>query len=126
VLCCSIRSDVAGALAIALSDPPYGNGLEEARASIYSITSEWVEICHANLRCVQSTTLATVLSILNTTRSTDIAKTVAALDPASQDTLMKYLYKGMAAVEEGGNCSVLLNWHEKVRVQHPSPQSYRI
>lgn len=28
---------------------------------------------------------------------------------------MKYLYKGMQSVEEGGNCSVLLNWHEKVR-----------
>jgi len=38
---------------------------------------------------------------------------------------MKYLYKGMAAVEEGGNCSVLLNWHEKVRVHRLSPQSYK-
>ena len=64
----------------------------------------------------QSTTLATVLSVLNTTRATDIAKVVTALDPVAQDTLMKYLYKGMASVEDGGNCSVLLNWHEKVRM----------
>lgn len=52
--------------------------------------------------------------MLNTTRATDIAKVVTALDPVAQDTLMKYLYKGMASVEDGGNCSVLLNWHEKV------------
>ena len=64
----------------------------------------------------QSTSLATVLSVLNTTRSTDIAKVVQALDPTAQDTLMKYLYKGMQSVEEGGNCSVLLNWHEKVEL----------
>lgn len=36
---------------------------------------------------------------------------------------MKYLYKGMASVEEGGNCSVILNWHEKVRRLHPRSDS---
>lgn len=59
-------------------------------------------------------TLQTVLSVLNTVRATDIAKTVASLDPVTQDNLMKYIYKGMASVEEGGNCATLLNWHEKV------------
>ena len=64
--------------------------------------------------------------MLNTTRATDIAKVVTALDPVAQDTLMKYLYKGMASVEDGGNCSVLLNWHEKVRTARDTrvpPQS---
>lgn len=63
----------------------------------------------------QSQTLAVVLSILNSTKANDIAPAIKALDPSAQDNLMKYLYKGMANVEEGANCSVLLNWHEKVR-----------
>jgi hypothetical protein len=27
---------------------------------------------------------------------------------------MKYIYKGMEALDESSNCAVLLNWHEKV------------
>jgi len=86
------RNDIAGALTIALENPPYGDALQEARA----------------------TTLATVLSILNSTKATDISPAIKLLDPAAQDNLMKYLYKGMANVDEGANCSVLLNWHEKL------------
>ncbi|KAL7005621.1 arp2/3 complex subunit [Cystobasidiomycetes sp. EMM_F5] len=86
------RSDPSGALAAALVDAPYGSALAEA----------------------SSLTLQTVLSVLNTVRANDISKVVTALDPSTQDQLMKYLYKGMASVEEGSNCSVLLNWHEKL------------
>lgn len=53
--------------------------------------------------------------MLNTTRSTDIAGVVQKLDASARDNLMKYIYKGMGVVEEGANCAVLLNWHEKVR-----------
>merc|ERR1712093_122903 len=86
------RNDIAGALRLALENPPYGEALQEAR----------------------SQTLAVVLSILNSTKANDIAPAIKSLDPAAQDSLMKYIYKGMASVEEGANCSVLLNWHEKL------------
>lgn len=62
----------------------------------------------------QNTTLSTVLSVLNSTRSADIPKVLSSLDAVSQDTLMKYLYKAMESIDEGTNCAVLLNWHEKV------------
>lgn len=48
------------------------------------------------------------------------------LSPDAQDTLMKYLYKGMAMPGWGDvSGSVLLGWHEKVRsvselTLHPS------
>ena len=117
VLCCclcSSRNDTAGALTTALTDAPYGSALEEAKVRMFARQSYSEDL--ADCCWLQTTSLATVLSVLNTTRSTDIAKVVQALDPTAQDTLMKYLYKGMQSVEEGGNCSVLLNWHEKVRI----------
>jgi actin related protein 2/3 complex, subunit 5 len=51
--------------------------------------------------------------VLNAIKSTDISGHLAGLDWDAQDTLMKYLYKGM---EQPGtyNSAVLLNWHEKV------------
>ena len=68
-------------------------------------------------RHCQNTALSTLLSILLTTKSADVPALVRKLEPTEQDTLMKYLYKGMAAPDEsGGNaCAVLLSWHEKVR-----------
>ena len=63
---------------------------------------------------LQDTTFATVLSVLNSTRSADIPKVLSSLDAASQDNLMKYIYKGMSNIDENSHCSVLLNWHEKV------------
>ncbi|KAH8833897.1 actin-related protein 2/3 complex subunit 5 [Flagelloscypha sp. PMI_526] len=45
----------------------------------------------------------------------DIAPTIKALSPDSQDTLMKYLYKGMGMPGWGDiSGSVLLGWHEKL------------
>jgi len=43
----------------------------------------------------------------------------------TQDTLMKYLYKGMAMPGWGDvSGSVLLGWHEKVRPQSFAPQVF--
>ncbi|KAI0089694.1 arp2/3 complex subunit [Irpex rosettiformis] len=87
------KGDVAGALDIVLSDPPYGPGVDEAK----------------NL------TLQTLVTILNTTKSTDIPPILKSLSQDSQDTLMKYLYKGMALPGWGDvSGSVLLGWHEKL------------
>jgi actin related protein 2/3 complex subunit 5 len=54
-----------------------------------------------------------VVEVLNAIKSTDIGGHIAGLDSDGQDTLMKYLYKGM---EQPGayNTAVLLIWHEKV------------
>lgn len=54
-----------------------------------------------------------MIDVLNAIKSTDIAGHLSSLDWDAQDTLMKYLYKGM---EQPGlyNTAVLLNWHEKV------------
>ncbi|RXW22552.1 hypothetical protein EST38_g3321 [Candolleomyces aberdarensis] len=87
------RSDIAGALSIVLENAPYGLNVEEAK----------------NL------TLQTLLSILNSTKSTEITGVIKSLSPDAQDTLMKYLYKGMGLPGWGDiSGSVLLGWHEKL------------
>ncbi|KAG2132018.1 actin-related protein 2/3 complex subunit 5 [Suillus bovinus] len=87
------KGDIPGALAIALDSIPYGPNVEEAK----------------NL------TLQTVVSILNSTKSSEIHNVVKALTQDSQDTLMKYLYKGMGMPGWGDvSGSVLLGWHEKL------------
>jgi actin related protein 2/3 complex, subunit 5 len=57
-----------------------------------------------------------VIEVLNAIKSTDISEHLGSLDWNAQDTLMKYLYKGM---EQPGlyNTAVFLNWHEKVTCQ---------
>ena len=54
-----------------------------------------------------------MVDVLNAIKSTDISGHIVLLDRDAQDTLMKYLYKGM---EQPGvyNTAVLLIWHEKV------------
>lgn len=60
-------------------------------------------------------TLQSLLTILNSTKSTDISGAIRLLPQDDQDTLMKYLYKGMATPGGGDiSCSTLLAWHEKV------------
>ncbi|EPS96076.1 arp2/3 complex [Fomitopsis schrenkii] len=87
------RGDTAGALAAVLDGAPYGPNVEEAK----------------NLN------LQTVVSILNSTKATEILNIVRVLSPDAQDTLMKYLYKGMALPGWGDvSGSVLLGWHEKL------------
>lgn len=66
----------------------------------------------------QAIAFALLHDVLNSTRAADITATVKALDVQRQDTLMKYLYKGMdmaRAPDAAVSCAVLLSWHEKVR-----------
>ena len=64
---------------------------------------------------IQNLNLQTLVSILNSTKATEIPGVVKALSTDAQDTLMKYLYKGMALPGWGDvSGSVLLGWHEKV------------
>ncbi|KAG1899075.1 actin-related protein 2/3 complex subunit 5 [Suillus fuscotomentosus] len=87
------RGDIPGSLGIALDSIPYGPNVEEAK----------------NL------TLQTVVLILNSTKSSEILSVVKALSQDAQDTLMKYLYKGMGMPGWGDvSGSVLLGWHEKL------------
>jgi len=88
------KGDITGALTTILSDPPFGEGVDEAK----------------------SMTTATVLTILNSTRAADIPNVLKSLGPEQQDHLMAYLYKGMGALSAGGEVSgsVLLTWHEKL------------
>ncbi|KAG1750384.1 actin-related protein 2/3 complex subunit 5 [Suillus paluster] len=87
------KGDIPGALSIALDSAPYGPNVDDAK----------------NL------TLQTVVSILNSTKSSEINNVVKALSQDAQDTLMKYLYKGMGMPGWGDvSGSVLLGWHEKL------------
>ncbi|KIK90484.1 hypothetical protein PAXRUDRAFT_831677 [Paxillus rubicundulus Ve08.2h10] len=87
------KGDITGALNIALDSPPYGLGVEEAK----------------NLA------LQTVVSVLNSTKATDIPNVLRSLAQNEQDTLMKYIYKGMGMPGWGDvSGSVLLGWHEKL------------
>ncbi|TFK81180.1 arp2/3 complex 16 kDa subunit [Polyporus arcularius HHB13444] len=87
------KNDYVGALTLVLESAPYGPNVEDAK----------------NLN------LQTLVSILNSTKATDILGIVKALSTDAQDTLMKYLYKGMALPGWGDvSGSVLLGWHEKL------------
>jgi len=87
------RNDITGALTTILENAPYGPSVDEAKLI----------------------TLQTLLTILNTTKSTDISGVIKGLSLDTQDTLMKYLYKGMAIPGWGDiSGSVLLGWHEKL------------
>ncbi|KAJ1300739.1 hypothetical protein OPQ81_002382 [Rhizoctonia solani] len=89
------KGDTQGALSLILTDPPYGVEAEEAKAL----------------------TTSSVLLVLASTKATDIPNILRSLEPEQHDTLMKYLYKGMALQNEPTvevNSSVLLTWHEKL------------
>ncbi|EIN05755.1 arp2/3 complex [Punctularia strigosozonata HHB-11173 SS5] len=87
------KGDITGALTTVLENAPYGPYVEEAK----------------------TLTLQTLLTILNSTKSAEIANIVKSLDQDKHDTLMKYLYKGMAMPGWGDvSGSVLLGWHEKL------------
>ncbi|KAF8957658.1 actin-related protein ARPC5 [Flammula alnicola] len=87
------QNDIPGALTVILDNAPYGPNVDEAKFI----------------------TLQTLLTILNTTKSTEITGVIKSLSLDTQDTLMKYLYKGMAMPGWGDiSGSVLLGWHEKL------------
>ncbi|KAH7882705.1 actin-related protein 2/3 complex subunit 5 [Phlebopus sp. FC_14] len=87
------KGDIPGALNIALDSPPYGPNVEEAK----------------NL------TLQIVVSILNSTKAVEVPRVLKSLSQDAQDTLMKYIYKGMGMPGWGDvSGSVLLGWHEKL------------
>ncbi|ORX36598.1 actin-related protein 2/3 complex subunit 5 [Kockovaella imperatae] len=88
------KGDTAGALNAILSNPPYGEGVDDAKA----------------------TTTSALLTILNSTRSADIAGVLKGLGEEQQGHLMAYLYKGMEGLGQGSDQSgsVLLTWHEKL------------
>ncbi|KAL7421655.1 arp2/3 complex subunit [Cryptotrichosporon argae] len=88
------KGDIAGALSTILTDPPYGDGVDEAKAL----------------------TTSAVLLVLNSTRAADIPAILKGLAPEQQDRLMAYLYKGMASLGASADVSgsVLLTWHEKL------------
>ena len=67
-------------------------------------------------RLPQNLTLQTVVSVLNSTKATDVPTVLRSLSQDDQETLMKYIYKGMGLPGWGDvSGSVLLGWHEKVR-----------
>ncbi|GJJ09377.1 hypothetical protein Clacol_003599 [Clathrus columnatus] len=85
------RGDTLTALSTVLDNAPYGMNVEEAKASPRTF-----EMWDSDLFI-------------------DIPGIVKSLDPELQDTLMKFIYKGMAM--PGSNdisASVLLTWHEKL------------
>ncbi|KAI6028240.1 actin-related protein ARPC5 [Pisolithus marmoratus] len=87
------KGDISSALNISLDCPPYGPNVDEAK----------------NL------TLQTVVSVLNSTKGTEIPNILKSLSQDAQDTLMKYIYKGMGMPGWGDvSGSVLLAWHEKL------------
>ncbi|GAA6008433.1 hypothetical protein JCM11491_004475 [Sporobolomyces phaffii] len=57
--------------------------------------------------------LSLILSVLNSSRSTDIPNLVATLSSSEQVTLMKYLYKAMENLGDSSGNAVL-GWHEKL------------
>mmetsp|Transcript_87855 Transcript_87855/g.121929 ORF Transcript_87855/g.121929 Transcript_87855/m.121929 type:complete len:154 (+) Transcript_87855:39-500(+) len=75
------------ALKIALADPPLG-GDDALKDRAYRV----------------------VMDVLNAIKSSEIKNTVSTLSPEEKDVLMKYVYRGMAAAEDGLSASLLL-WH---------------
>ncbi|PWN26151.1 arp2/3 complex [Jaminaea rosea] len=88
------KGDAPTALSSLLSSPlPYGPSptLQPAKESI----------------------LSTLLVLLNSVKSTEISALLKSLDLDQRDTLMKWIYKGLARPELGAG-GVLLGWHEKL------------
>ena len=115
----TIRNDISGALTTILENAPYGPSVDEAK-----VRTGPLELIPP-LRCIKHNpliknkliTLQTLLTILNTTKSTEILGVIKGLSLDTQDTLMKYLYKGMGIPGWGDiSGSVLLGWHEKVSI----------
>ncbi|KAH9964875.1 arp2/3 complex subunit [Russula dissimulans] len=66
--------------------------IEDAKAKAASVRTS---LAKGDIQEAKTVTLQTVVTVLNSTKSTDIPNVVRSLPPEAQDTLMKYLYKGM-------------------------------
>jgi len=90
--------------------------------SVFSLTT--AQHTHINtlfyitsFHVLQNLTLQTVVSVLNSTKGTEIPQVLKSVSEDAQDTLMKYIYKGMGMPGWGDvSGSVLLAWHEKVSI----------
>lgn len=127
VRCLVQRGDLEGALREALTEGrwPYGEDavpeirqakVRSASLALSSMTPQADSKPPGRGNNVQTTALATVLSILNSTRSTDIPNLVQQLSPDQHLLLMKYLYKAMENLGADTSGNVVLGWHEKVRL----------
>ncbi|CAN6647608.1 actin-related protein 2/3 complex subunit 5 [Trichomonascus vanleenenianus] len=86
------KGDFAGALQVALDNPPYGgtDSLKEVH-------------------------LKTVVDILTSVKSNDITGVVQSLSAEQQNVLVKYLYKAMGSPigQAHGNGGIMLSWFER-------------
>uniref|UniRef100_A0AC35TMM0 Actin-related protein 2/3 complex subunit 5 n=1 Tax=Rhabditophanes sp. KR3021 TaxID=114890 RepID=A0AC35TMM0_9BILA len=64
-------------------------------------------------KAITEKAVSTVVKVLTTVRSPDIAASLKSLDDDEIDILMKYIYKGMELMAEGGTCNSLLSWHSQ-------------
>lgn len=76
------RGDITGALDTILTDPPFGEGVDQAKVAVVADSSNHQEL-----------TTQAVLVILNSTRAADIPNAIKSLDADQQAHLMAYLYK---------------------------------
>ncbi|KAJ2996818.1 Apoptosis-inducing factor 2, partial [Globomyces sp. JEL0801] len=86
------RGDFVNALARALDQPCYGG---------------------AEVEPLKNIAMQNIFQVLSSIRPTDIPQIVGLLNSQQIDTLVKYIYKGLASPAVF-NSNILLSWHEKV------------
>lgn len=116
VLAC--RGDSAGALQLALQDPPYGNE-SYAQAKVRFLKMTLRLLSHTRLTSrAQATALHTILFIILQTPQSSVDQLLSQISQEAQDSLMKYIYAGMAqpVSDATGNaqCAALLAWHARL------------
>lgn len=88
------RGEIGAALELVLAEPPYGVGVDEAKVRPVLFPSCFASRTPAKAlmlsSATQSITLTLVLSILNSTKSTDIPAIVKALSPVNQVSLISW------------------------------------
>ena len=84
-------SNLKGALAAALKDPPIGSVDPHIKSKSFGL----------------------VLDVLTRFKQADVQSTVGSLADEELDVLMKYVYRGFAEPTEN-SCGILLTWHEKI------------
>ncbi|KAJ1558360.1 hypothetical protein HK405_013853 [Cladochytrium tenue] len=85
------RGSLAQAISTAIHDPPFGEDPQP----------------------IKDMNTGVVMEALSAAKAADMAQVVKQLSQPELDTLMKFIYRGMASPELY-NSAVLLAWHEKV------------